>query len=51
VGKLAHVTLLVDDTGIQHVIDWRALALRGTAQHLAECGKVLASGAAGGFDQ
>ena len=51
VGKLAHVSLLVDNPGIQHIVNRRALALRGIAQHLVECGKVLASGAAGGFDQ
>ena len=51
VGKLTHVSLLVDDPGIQHIVNRRALALRGIAQHLVECGKVLASGAAGGFDQ
>ena len=50
-GELTHVALLVDDTGIQHIIDRRALALRSTAEHLAECGKILASGAAGGFDE
>ena len=50
-GKLAHVSLLVDNPGVQHIVDRRALALRGVAQHLVESGKVLASGAAGGFDQ